>query len=184
MISAEYEYPTHSHASMGPGCAVADVREDGVTIYTSTQKPHFAADGIANLLGVPRDKVHAIWMFGTGSYGRNDQGDATADAAVLSKALGKPVRVQWSREEGLAWDPKGTAAVNFCKAGIDADGNVLAYELISKGFSRARTSPQVKAAQPRRLPVNYLAFRWRRATPSISRLPPTRFRIIALVGKQ
>ncbi len=146
VISAEYEYPTHSHASMGPGCAVADVREDGVTIYTSTQKPHFAADGIANLLGVPRDKVHAIWMFGTGSYGRNDQGDATADAAVLSKALGKPVRVQWSREEGLAWDPKGTAAVNFCKAGIDADGNVLAYELISKGFSRENVATSESSA--------------------------------------
>ena len=146
VISAEYEYPTHSHASMGPGCAVADVREDGVTIYTSTQKPHFAADGIANLLGVPRDKVRAIWMFGTGSYGRNDQGDATADAAVLSKALGRPVRVQWSREEGLAWDPKGTAAVNFCKAGIDGDGNVIAYELISRGFSRENVATSENSA--------------------------------------
>lgn len=136
VISAEYEYPTHSHASMGPGCAVADVRPDGATIYTSTQKPHYAADGVADLLGLPRDKVRTIWMHGTGSYGRNDQGDATADAAVLSKALGKPVRVQWMREESLGWDPKGTAAVNRCRAGIDASGNVIAYELISKGFSR------------------------------------------------
>jgi nicotinate dehydrogenase subunit B len=136
VISGEYEYPTHSHASMGPACAVADVRPDGVTIYTSTQKPHYAADGIADLLGVPREKVHAVWMFGTGSYGRNDQGDATADAAVLSRALNKPVRVQWMREESLGWDPKGTAAVNRCRAGIDASGDVVAYELISKGFSR------------------------------------------------
>ena len=136
VISAEYEYPTHSHASMGPGCAVADVKPEGVTIYTSTQKPHYAADGMADLLGVPRDKVHVIWMFGTGSYGRNDQGDATADAAVLSQALGKPVRVQWMREESLGWDPKGTAAVNRLRAGIDAQGRVVAYELISKGFSR------------------------------------------------
>ena len=140
VISGEYEYPTHSHASMGPGCAVADVRPDGVTIYTSTQKPHYAADGMADLLGVPRDKVHVIWMFGTGSYGRNDQGDATADAAVLSKALGKPVRVQWMREESLGWDPKGTASVNFCRAGIDANGKVIAYELISRGFSRENVS--------------------------------------------
>ena len=136
IISGEYEYPTHSHASMGPGCAVADVRADGATIYTSTQKPHYAADGIADLLKIPRDSVHVIWMFGTGSYGRNDQGDATADAAVLSQALGKPVRVQWMREESLGWDPKGTAAVNFCKAGIDEKGEVIAYELISRGFSR------------------------------------------------
>ncbi len=136
VISGEYEYPTHSHASMGPGCAVADVTADGATIYTSTQKPHYAADGIADLIGIARDKVHVIWMFGTGSYGRNDQGDATADAAVLSKALGKPVRVQWMREESLGWDPKGTASVNFCKAGIDEKGGVIAYELISRGFSR------------------------------------------------
>ena len=136
VISGEYEYPTHSHASMGPGCAVADVRADGATIYTSTQKPHYAADGIADLLNIPRESVHVIWMFGTGSYGRNDQGDATADAAVLSKALGKPIRVQWMREESLGWDPKGTAAVNFCQAGIDEKGEVIAYELISRGFSR------------------------------------------------
>ena len=136
VISGEYEYPTHSHAGMGPGCAVADVRADGATIYTSTQKPHYAADGVADLLKMPRDKVHVVWMFGTGSYGRNDQGDATADAAVLSKALAAPVRVQWMREESLGWDPKGTASVNFCKAGIDEKGEVIAYELISRGFSR------------------------------------------------
>ena len=140
VISGEYEYPTHSHASMGPGCAVADVRVDGATIYTSTQKPHYAADGVADLLNMPRDKVHVVWMFGTGSYGRNDQGDATADAAVLSKALGAPVRVQWMREESLGWDPKGTASVNFCKAGIDEKGEVIAYELISRGFSRENVS--------------------------------------------
>ncbi len=136
IVAGEYEYPTHSHASMGPACGLADVREDGATIYTSTQKPHYAADGIANLLGLPREKVRAVWMYGTGSYGRNDQGDATADAAVLSKTLGAPVRVQWMREEALGWDPKGTAAVNRLRAGIDANGDVVAYELISKGFSR------------------------------------------------
>ena len=136
VLSGEYEYPTQSHASMGPACAVADVRADGVTVYTSTQKPHFAADGVAELLGLPRDKVRAIWMYGTGSYGRNDQGDATADAAVLSRALAKPVRVQWMREEALGWDPKGTAAVNRGRAGIDAKGEVIAYEFISKAFSR------------------------------------------------
>ncbi len=136
VLSAEYEYPTHSHASMGPACAIADVRPDGVTLYTSTQKPHYAADGVAELLGVPRASVRAVWMYGTGSYGRNDQGDATADAAVLSRALGKPVRVQWMREEALGWDPKGTAAVNRLRAGIDEKGEVVAYELISKGFSR------------------------------------------------
>ena len=100
------------------------------------------AECIADLLGLPREKVRAIWMFGTGSYGRNDQGDATADAAVLSQHLGRPVRVQYMRHEGLAWDPKGTASVNRSRAGLDASGKVIAYENISKAFSRTDIAPQ------------------------------------------
>lgn len=135
-IEGDYEFPTHSHSSTGPACGVADVRDGGCTLYTSTQKPHYAAEGVAELLGLPREKVRAIWMFGTGSYGRNDQGDATADAAVLSQHLGRPVRVQYMRHEGIAWDPKGTATVNRSKVGLDAEGKIIAYENISKGFSR------------------------------------------------
>ena len=140
VIEGEYEYPTHSHASTGPGCGVADVREDHATIWTSTQKPHYAAEGVADLLGLPKEKVRAIWMFGTGSYGRNDQGDATADAAVLSQHLKAPVRVQYMRHEGLAWDPKGTASVNRSRAGLDAGGRIIAYENISKAFSRTNVA--------------------------------------------
>jgi nicotinate dehydrogenase subunit B len=140
IIEAEYEFPTQSHASLGPACAVADVRADGATLWTSTQKPHYARDGVAKLVGLPVEKVRAIWMFGTGSYGRNDQGDAGADAAVLSKELGRPVRVQYTRQQGLAWDPKGTATVCRSRAGIDAAGKVIAYEHTTKGFSRVNTS--------------------------------------------
>jgi nicotinate dehydrogenase subunit B len=140
VIEGEYEFPTQSHASTGPGCGVADVRDGACTIYTSTQKPHYAAQGVAELLGLAPDKVRAIWMFGTGSYGRNDQGDATADAAVLSAHLGRPVRVQYMRHEGLAWDPKGTASVNRGRAGFDASGAVIAYETISKAFSRVNVA--------------------------------------------
>lgn len=140
IIEGEYEYPTQSHASTGPGCGLADVRDDGATVWTSTQKPHYARDGIAELTGLPKDKVRVIWIYGTGSYGRNDQGDATADAAVLSQHLKRPVRVQYMRYEGLAWDPKGTASVNRSRAGIDADGRVIAYENISKAFSRLDTA--------------------------------------------
>ena len=137
IVEAEYEWPFQSHASMGPGCAVADVKADGTTtVWTGTQKPHFAAQGVAGCLGVPVEKVRAIWVTGPGSYGRNDAGDAAADAAVMSQLAGKPVRVQWMRDEGLAWDPKGTAAVNRLRAGIDANGEVIAYEYISKAFSQ------------------------------------------------
>ncbi|HEY3643025.1 MAG TPA: molybdopterin cofactor-binding domain-containing protein, partial [Xanthobacteraceae bacterium] len=135
VIEGEYEYPTQSHASMGPACAVADVRAGEATIWTSTQKPYDSAACVAELLGLPRDKIRAIWMFGTGGYARDGQGDATADAAVLSRHLGRPVRVQYMRHEALAWDPKGTALVNRSRVGLDASGKVIAYENISKAFS-------------------------------------------------
>jgi nicotinate dehydrogenase subunit B len=135
IIEGEYEFPTQSHASMGPACAVADVRDGGATVWTSTQKPFDCAAGIAELLDLPLEKVRAIWMFGTGGYARDGQGDATADAAVLSRHLGRPVRVQYMRNEALAWDPKGTALVNRSRVGLDASGKVIAYENISKAFS-------------------------------------------------
>ena len=109
IIEGEYEYPTQSHASMGPACAVADVRDGGARFGPARRSPMTARGGIAELLDLPPEKVRAIWMFGTGGYARDDQGDATADAAVLSKHLKRPVRVQYMRHEGLAWDPKGTA---------------------------------------------------------------------------
>jgi len=136
VVEAEYEWPFQSHASMGPACAVADVRADGVVVWTGSQKPHFVQLGVARLLGVPPEKVRAIWVTGPGSYGRNDAGDAALDAAMLSKLAGKPVRVQGMRQDGIAWDPKGPACVHRARAALDASGKVIAYEFISKGFSR------------------------------------------------
>jgi len=146
ILEGEYEFPTQSHASMGPACAVADVRDGGATVWTSTQKPHDCAAGIAELLELPPEKVRAIWMFGTGGYARDGQGDATADAAVLSRHLGRPVRVQHMRHEALAWDPKGTATVSRSRIGLDASGKVIAYENISKAFSRTDTNTRESRA--------------------------------------
>ena len=135
-LSAEYEWPFQSHASMVGGCAVVDVRPDGATVWTGTQKPHFAQAGIANLLGLPPEKIRVIWTRGPGSYGRNDAGDASMDAAVISRAVGRPVRVQYMRDQGTGWDPKGPASVHRCQAGLDADGHIVGYHFVSKGFSR------------------------------------------------
>src|SRR4029077_17149098 len=87
-------------------------------------------------IGVPVEKVRTIWVFGPGSYGRSDADDAAMDAAVLAKATGRPVRVQYTREQGTGWDPKGPASIHRARAAIDASGNVIAYEFNSKGFSR------------------------------------------------
>jgi CO/xanthine dehydrogenase Mo-binding subunit len=136
IVQAEYEWPLQSHASMGPACAIADVRKGEARLWTGTQKPHFARDGVARIAGIPVDKVRATWVMGPGSYGRNDAGDAAHDAALLSKLTGRPVRVQYMRHEGTGWDPKGPAAVFRGKAGLDAAGNVVAYESYGKGFTR------------------------------------------------
>ena len=139
VIEAEYEYPFQSHASMGPACAVCDYRGDSATLWTGSQKPHHAAEGVANILGLPAGNVRGIWVPGPGSYGRNDAGDAAMDAAVMSRAVGRPVRVQGMRAEGTAWDPKAPASVHFARAGFDEAGNVSGYEMRMKGFSAGDT---------------------------------------------
>ena len=136
VVEAQYEWPFQSHASMGPACAVVDAKPDRATLWTGSQKPHYARDGVARLLGLPPDKVHGIWMVGPGSYGRNDAGDAALDAALLSKLTGRPVRVQGMRHNGTAWDPKAPASVHRARAALDASGKVVAYEFISRGLSR------------------------------------------------
>jgi nicotinate dehydrogenase subunit B len=136
VIEAEYEWPYQSHASMGPGCAVVDCKDGTAKVWTGSQKPHYVRDGVAAILELPEEKVHAVWAMGPGSYGRNDAGDAAMDAAVLSKAVGKPVRVQYMRNEGHGWDPKAPASIHRARAALDATGKVIAHEFYSKGFSR------------------------------------------------
>jgi nicotinate dehydrogenase subunit B len=136
VIEAEYEWPFQSHASMGPACAVVEIKDGNVTCWSGSQKTHFVQQGVAETLGLPLDKVHVIWAMGPGSYGRNDADDCAADAAVLAKAVGKPVRLQYMREQGTGWDPKGPASIHTARAALDAQGKVTAYEFTSKGFSR------------------------------------------------
>ena len=95
------------HASMGKSCAVADVKADSATIWTASQGPHRTVGSVAGLFGLPRDKVRLIYLEGSGCYGMNGHEDAAADAAILSRAVGRPVRVQWTREDEHGWDPKG-----------------------------------------------------------------------------
>ncbi len=136
VVEAEYEWPFQSHASMGPACALVEIKDGQATCWTGSQKSHFVRDGVAVMLGLPPDKVRAIWVPGPGAYGRNDAGDAAMDAAVLAKATGRPVRLQYTRDQGTGWDPKGPASIHRARAAIDAAGNVIGYDFLSKGFSR------------------------------------------------
>ena len=137
VVEAEFEWPFQSHASMGPACALVDATPGKARLWTGSQKPHHARDGVASILGLEPDQVQGIYVPGPGSYGRNDAGDAAIDAALLSKLTGRPVRVQGMRIDGTAWDPKAPASVHRARAAIDAAGNVVGYEFVSRGFSRA-----------------------------------------------
>jgi nicotinate dehydrogenase subunit B len=136
VIEAEYEWPFQSHASMGPACALVEIKDGQVNCWSGTQKSHFVQQGLASTLGVPLENVHVVWKTGPGSYGRNDADDCAMDTAVLAKAVGKPVRLQYMRDQGTGWDPKGPASVHKVRAAIDASGKVTAYEFMSKAFSR------------------------------------------------
>jgi len=134
-FEAVYEYPFQSHASMGPACAIADVRNGKATVWFGGQKPYRVRKAIAELLAIPAKNVRVLWYPGPGSYGTNDADDAAADAALLSHAIGKPVRVQWMRAEGTGWDPKGPAQIIRMRGGLDKDRNAVAWDFESRCFS-------------------------------------------------
>jgi nicotinate dehydrogenase subunit B len=146
-IEASYQWPFQAHATMGPGCAVADVKTDGVTtIWTGAQKPHALQKGLAQMLSLPEDQVRVVWVEAAGSYGRAGDEDVAADAALLSQAAGKPVRVQWSRADMTAWGGKGPAAIVDLAAALDAQGAVTALQLTSRAFSGTEIVPQPNTA--------------------------------------
>jgi len=136
VLTSEYEWPFQSHASMGPACALVANKDGKVTVWTGSQKPHYSKEGVSKILNVPMENVHAIWKQGPGSYGRNDAGDAAIDAAVLAQAVGRPVRVQYMRADGHAWDPKAPASIHRIRGGLDANGKIVAYHFESKAFSK------------------------------------------------
>ncbi len=127
-LAASYRWPIQTHGSIGPSCGVADVRADRATVWSSSQNTHGFQATCARMLGLERDKVRVIYMDGAGSYGPNGADDAAAEAALLSKTVGKPVRVQWTRQEEHGLDPKGPAQLLELRAAVNADGQVAAWE--------------------------------------------------------
>jgi CO/xanthine dehydrogenase Mo-binding subunit len=125
--SGEYYWPMQTHGSMGPSCAVADVRRDRATIWTASQATHKYREAFAKMLDLPQSAVRLIYLDGAGCYGMNGHDDAAADAVLLSRAVGKPVRVQWSRADEHGWDPKGPPQLIAIESALDADGRIAAW---------------------------------------------------------
>jgi nicotinate dehydrogenase subunit B len=130
-LSAAYSWPFQSHASLGPSCAVADVTASAVTVWSATQDAFGVRNLVARLTGLSVESVRVVYMDGSGSYGTNGGPDAAADAVLLSRAVGAPVRVQWMRQDELAWDPKGPAQVFDLRGALDDRGAIAAWESVT-----------------------------------------------------
>jgi CO/xanthine dehydrogenase Mo-binding subunit len=128
VVDAEYEVPFQGHTSLGPAHAMADPSNDQLTIYSNDMKSYGLRNGVAEFLQMPRDRVRVVWMEGSQAYGRTAADDAGFEAAFLAREIGRPVRVQWMRQEETAWDTKGPAYVVRMRGGLDAQGGLVAYD--------------------------------------------------------
>jgi nicotinate dehydrogenase subunit B len=127
VLNATYHHPYQMHGSVGSSCAVADVQGDKATIYSPTQAVWYQRNTAAMVLGLKPENLHVIYRPGSGCYGLNGADTVTYDAALLSQAVGKPVRVQLSRKDEMAWENYGNAYVIDERAGLDAQGNIIAW---------------------------------------------------------
>jgi len=127
-LKATYDFAIHTHGSVGPSCAVAEFKDGKLTSWSASQATHSLRKQLAMMFGIPADSVRCIYIEGSGCYGRNGHEDAAADAALLAKAVGRPVRVQWSRADEHGWDPKGPPTLIDLRAAVDSGGAVTAWE--------------------------------------------------------
>ena len=135
VLHATYTSPFHHHGSIGPSCAIADVRADGATVWSGTQTPYGTREALAKYLGLSNDRVRLIYAEASGCYGQNGADDVTVDAVVLARAVGRPVRVQWSRADENGWEAYKAARISECVGGLDADGKIVAWEARTYGLS-------------------------------------------------
>ncbi len=128
LVQATYSYPFQMHGSIGASCAVADVKPDSATVWSATQSAYPTRSILAMLLGMPLESVRVIFVRGSGCYGLNGADAVSFDAALLSQAVGKPVRVQLSRSDEMVWENFGSACVIEQRAGLDQHGAIVAWE--------------------------------------------------------
>jgi len=132
IVEAQYDIPFQGHTAFGPAHAMADPTNGQLTIYSNDMKSYGMRSGIASFLRMPRDQVRVVWMEGPQGYGRTAADDAGFEAAYLAREIGRPVRMQWTRNEETAWDTKGPAFACSLRGGLDAQGNLVAYDYIAR----------------------------------------------------
>ena len=131
-MARTYVWPYQMHGSIGPSCAVADYNNGAIRVWSGTQNPHILRSDLALLLERPESEIEVIRMEAAGCYGRNCADDVTADALLLSRAVGRPVRVQLTREQEHAWEPKGTGQLMDVNGGLNTDGSVAGYDFATR----------------------------------------------------
>jgi nicotinate dehydrogenase subunit B len=128
VVKATYYHPYQMHGSVGSSCAVADVQGDKATVWSPTQGVWHQRATLAMLLNLKPENVRVIFRRGSGCYGINGADAVTYDAALLSQAVGKPVRIQLTRKDEMAWENYGFAFTIDERAGLDAQGNIVAWD--------------------------------------------------------
>jgi nicotinate dehydrogenase subunit B len=148
-FEATYRWPFQMHGMIGPSCAVADVQGSKATIWSGSQAPFITRNGIARLLGIREQDVHFIYCEGSGCFGRLEPDDAPEDAALMSQAVGRPVRVQWMREDEHGWEPKGPPQLITIRSGLDAQGRVTTWDYAEQTlpWTDARLTPMLASRQ-------------------------------------
>lgn len=167
VAAASYRCPYQSHAPFGPNCALADVGPNGALVMSSTQDIYNSRTMLAEVLGLPVSKVRVQYYEGSGTFGRSCYEDAAQAAAVMSQAVGKPVRVQFMRWDEHGWDDYGPAHLADVRAGIDASGKLIAYEyhgwqhgwMINETTHELAllTPPKERTSGPPSIPVNRMS---------------------------
>jgi nicotinate dehydrogenase subunit B len=127
-LDAQYDVPFQGHTAFGPAHALADPSNGQLTIYSNDMKSYGMRNGVAQFLKMPRENIRVVWMQGPQCYGRTAADDAGFEAAFLATELGRPVRVQWSRQEETAWDTKGPAYAVNMRGALDASGRLIALD--------------------------------------------------------
>jgi len=153
---ATYRWPFQMHGMIGPSCSIADVKGDRATIWSGPQGPFRTRSTVATLLGLKEQNVHLIYHEASGSYGRMSTDDGAEDAALLSRAAGAPVRVQWSRQDEHGWEPKGPAHFDEARAAVDGSGKLIGWEFqdYTQPWSASGSTPLLASLQVGIRPTN------------------------------
>ncbi len=128
ILRARYTYPYQMHGSVGASCAVADVQTGKATIWSATQSAYPTRSIVSKFLNLPLDSVRVVYVRGSGCYGLNGADAVSFDAAILSQAAGRPVRLQFSRQDEMMWENLGAACAIEHRASLSTDGRIAVWD--------------------------------------------------------